>query len=71
MKYDKYGRLIWNTTVPDWYATNNIDIELDNQGNILLTGAIGILEISQSGQNFIDCSVGLELRGICRCRHRG
>ena len=43
MKYDKYGRLIWNTTVPDWYATNNIDIELDNQGDILLMGAIGIL----------------------------
>ncbi|MFM8371961.1 MAG: hypothetical protein ACKOCO_06215, partial [Bacteroidota bacterium] len=50
MKYDKYGRLIWNTTVPDWYATNNIDIELDNQGDILLTGAIGISKISQSGQ---------------------
>lgn len=50
MKYDKYGRLIWNTTVPDWYATNNIDIELDNQGDILLMGAIGISKISQSGQ---------------------
>lgn len=49
MKYDKYGRLIWNTTVPDWYATNNIDIELDNQGDILLMGAIGISKISQSG----------------------
>lgn len=43
MKYDKYGRLIWNTTVPDWYATNNIDIELDSQGNILLMGDISML----------------------------
>lgn len=50
LKYDKYGRLIWNTTMPDWYATDNIDIELDSQGNILLMGAIGISKLDQNGQ---------------------